>query len=63
MEQRVRVASVSVGMFPSGTIVRTLVPEKVVAHLLVIRLEVLLNVGNGCNHGEQTGLSTPGGTE
>ena len=32
--------------------------EKIVAHLLVIRLEVLLNADNegGCNCGEQTGL-------
>jgi len=32
--------------------------EKIVAHLLVIRLEVLLNVDNesGCKCGEQTGL-------
>jgi len=54
----VKAASVSVGTFPSETMVRILVPEKVVAHLLVIRLEVLLNVENesGCNHGEQTGM-------
>jgi len=36
--------------------------EKIVAHLLVIRLEVLLNVDNesGCNCGEQTGLYPQG---
>jgi len=46
-----KVVSASVGTFPSDN------PE-VAAHLLVIRLEVLLNVDNesGCNCGEQTDL-------
>jgi len=57
MERRAKAASVSVGTFSSETMVRILVPEKVVAHLLVIRLGFLLNVDNEsrCNHEEQTG--------